>query len=201
MSASGSSVPTAHFDALYARADDPWGFETSDYEREKYAETIAALPPGRFARAFELGCSIGVLTGLLAERCDTILGGDCSEAAIERARRRNAGAPRIHFERMRAPGELPSGSFDLIVLSEVLYFLSRDDLLATAAYCEGTLAPNGLVILVNYLGATDAAFSGDAAAEAFLEAAKPWATLDKALRRPSFRLDVLARRHGSATRG
>ena len=58
----GGSLSAAYFDALYAGKDDPWGFATSPYEQAKYAATLEALATTRFASAFEVGCSIGVLT-------------------------------------------------------------------------------------------------------------------------------------------
>ena len=58
-----------HFRRLYARSADPWGFRTSGYEQEKYRRTIAALGERRFRSGFEPGCSIGVLTRMLATRC------------------------------------------------------------------------------------------------------------------------------------
>lgn len=193
MTSSGRSVPTAHFDALYERSSDPWRFETSDYERQKYARTIAALGGRRFKSGFELGCSIGVLTARLAERCDKLLAGDCSEAAIALARRRPMPNDAVVFRTMRAPDDLPDGEFDLIVLSEVLYFLSHDDLRAVAAYCGNSLETDGLLLLVNYLGPTDTALSGDEAADAFIEATSGHARIVEQQRDTHFRLDLLAR--------
>ena len=43
----GQSLPPSFFDEIYAEADDPWSFTTSDYEREKYATTLAELPRER----------------------------------------------------------------------------------------------------------------------------------------------------------
>jgi len=65
-----ASLPPGYFDALYAASPDPWAFETSAYERAKYAATLDALPARRYRRALEVGCSIGVLTRQLADRCD-----------------------------------------------------------------------------------------------------------------------------------
>ena len=61
-----------YFEGIYADGPDPWGFETSEYERRKYDLTLAALPRRRYARALEPGCSIGVLTADLARRCDAV---------------------------------------------------------------------------------------------------------------------------------
>ncbi len=81
------SLEPAYFDALYAADPDPWQFATSAYEREKYDATLAALPT-RIGSAFEIGCSIGILTRRLAERCNTLLAVDVAKAALAAARRR-----------------------------------------------------------------------------------------------------------------
>lgn len=60
------SLPPSYFDDLYQAKADPWGFETSEYEANKYAATLAALPNARYRSAFEIGGSIGVLTAKLA---------------------------------------------------------------------------------------------------------------------------------------
>ena len=63
-------LPVAYFEEIYSRAEDPWHFETSWYERRKYELTMAALPRERYRRAFEPGCANGALTERLASRCD-----------------------------------------------------------------------------------------------------------------------------------
>ena len=50
-----------YFEQLYSRDPDPCRFATSEYERSKYAATLAAVP-GQHQSCFEVGCSIGVLT-------------------------------------------------------------------------------------------------------------------------------------------
>jgi hypothetical protein len=74
------SRPAAHFERLYQTDPDPWGFKTSAYEQTKYRHTLSALAGRRFKSGLEFGCSIGILTRLLASRCDTILGRDIVEA-------------------------------------------------------------------------------------------------------------------------
>ena len=56
----------ADFEARYRLDPDPWGYATSEYERDKYEATLAACGEGPFADALELGASIGVFTQLLA---------------------------------------------------------------------------------------------------------------------------------------
>ena len=113
----------AYFDALYTRDADPWDFRTSDYEKRKYAATIAMIGDRRYAQGPEVGCSIGVLSALLAPICDAFLGLDISEIPLNDARAICAAFPNARFTCMATPGDWPEGQFDLIVLSEVLYFL------------------------------------------------------------------------------
>ena len=165
MSRRTASIPPDYFDALYASDPDPWRFATSDYEREKYAATLAALPEGRFAAGLEIGCSIGVLTRQLAGCCDHLLALDVAEAALAQARAR---CPAVTFERRRIPDEWPPGTFDLILFSEVLYYLDEPTLRITAGKAMAALRPGGCVVMVHYLGLTDYPLSGDDAADAFV---------------------------------
>ena len=136
MSRPESSLPAAYFAALYQADADPWRFASSDYERRKYAATLAALPRQAYRRGFEVGCSIGVLTSQLARRCDHLLAVDVADQALAQARARCAGQPGVRLERMEVPSQLPDSSFDLLLLSEVVYYWSVGDLERMAAVPE-----------------------------------------------------------------
>ncbi len=195
---SRESLPGGYFDALYARDEDPWGFRTRDYERAKYEDTVAALEGRRFDAAVEVGCSIGELTARLASHCAALLGVDIAEAALVQARRRNAGAPQLRFARLALPGERPEGRFDLIVLSEVLYYFSRADLARVAAWACEALEPGGVALLVHWLGETpDYPLTGDTAVEAFLTDTAGTLTTDRRWRRELYRIDRLSRSGGA----
>ncbi|TPG57719.1 methyltransferase domain-containing protein [Roseomonas nepalensis] len=186
------SLPAEYFDALYARDPDPWRFETSDYERGKYDATLAALPCARYARALEVGCSIGVLTADLAPRCEALLALDAAEAPLRRARERLAGQPHVAFALAGVPAAWPEDAapFDLILLSEVVYYLSPPDVERLAARVAASLAPGGDVLLVHWTGETDYPLSGDEAVERFV-AASPGLEVRRAERAERYRLDLL----------
>jgi len=78
---------------MYREKTDPWNFATDAYERSRYESLLSALAGQRYHRAFEPGCSIGVLTASLAPFCDELLAIDLSETAISHARRRCAVYP------------------------------------------------------------------------------------------------------------
>jgi len=180
-----------YFDRLYAADPDPWRFTTSAYERAKYAVTLAALPSRRFASGLEIGCSIGVLTRLLAPYCERLLGLDVSAAPLIRARQTCADQRHVSFRQASIPQQWPDGRFDLVMLSEVLYFIGPENIPVTAQRLRGCLLPGAAVVLVNWLGDTGTVCGGDAAAELMLSAASGFLTRRLHLRMPRYRLDVL----------
>jgi len=146
----GGSLGERFFDDFYAGKSDPWGFETRWYEERKRAITVASLPRERFARALEVGCSTGVLTERLAQRCDRLLAIDIADAPLERARTRLLGNPQVAFAKMTTPREWPDGEFDLVVLSEVGYYWDADDLETALDRVLASLAPDGVLLACHW---------------------------------------------------
>ncbi|WP_064742987.1 SAM-dependent methyltransferase [Pseudonocardia spinosispora] len=142
-------VYRAYFEYLYARHKDPWDYETDPYERDKYARTLEALGGRRFTRALDVGCSIGVLTALLAHSCDDLVAIDASALAIRRARRRLAPFSHVDVRRGSLPEDIPAGPFDLVVCSEVLYYFDEELLSATLEGLKRELAPGGVLLAVH----------------------------------------------------
>ncbi|MFW7266456.1 class I SAM-dependent DNA methyltransferase [Gluconacetobacter sp. Hr-1-5] len=190
------SERAARFDRLYAGDIDPWKFRSSAYEKGKYRATMEALPRPRYALAIEAGCSIGELTRLLSRRCDHVIGLDVSSVALDASARRNADRPNITFRCGELPGAWPAGSpVDLIVLSEVLYFLSPDEIEDLADRIAANWCPDGHCVLVNYLGPTAEALQGAEAADLFISAmtALPGIRSTVRMTKDRYRLDLLTR--------
>jgi trans-aconitate methyltransferase len=189
------SRDSSHFARLYEANPDPWGFRTDPYEQDKYRRSIEVLGGHRFASGLEVGCSIGVLTRMLAARCETLLALDIVDQPLEAAARRCADQPWVRFRRLQVPDEWPDQTFDLIVLSEVLYFLSPSDVDRCARRAVDSLLPGAKVLLVNWLGQSDDPCSGDQAADRFIAATTAMTgslTVTVQDRRPRYRLDLLA---------
>lgn len=200
MTARRSSVSPAYFDAMYAADPDPWNFATSAYETEKYAATLSALPRQRYASALEIGCSVGVFTRLLADRCDTVLAVDASGRALEHARDRCGDLPSVSFQRVHIPAEFPEEQFDLIVISEVGYYLSRTDLLRAREHVLDALAPHGHLLLVHWTPPIDdAPLTGDEVHDCFGAAGDRLIRTD-GRRFDTYRIDLFEQREpGCAT--
>ena len=139
-----------YFEKLYAESPDPWGFETSPYERRKYERTLDVLGRRRYRHALEVGCSIGVFTAMLAPLCDDLLAVDVSEKAIATAKERLAGFPHVRLEVRTLPEKTPEESFDLVVASEVLYYWPEDVMLAALRRFEEVLTPGGTLLAVHW---------------------------------------------------
>ena len=193
MSEPRQTLRPEYFDALYTVDLDPWKFATSPYERGKYMLTLNAMPKPRYRSALEVGCSIGVLTRSLASRCDAVVAIDAAPIPVAEARRRCADLPGVRFEQMFVPDQWPDGAFELILLSEVVYYLSTEDVGRLAARVAGSLPRGGSVILVHWTGPTDYPLSGDEAATLFIERIQPTCVLKREDRYRQFRLDVLSR--------
>ncbi|MBT2558656.1 methyltransferase domain-containing protein [Hymenobacter sp. ISL-91] len=191
------TLPPDYFDKVYEANQDPWDFATSPYEQEKYAATLAALPRSHYARAFEIGCSLGILTARLAPRCGYLLAVDVAEAALQQARQRCANLPQVALQLLRVPDEFPDGQFDLILVSEVGYYWNPADLARAADQLLAALPAGGQLVLVHWTPPVhDYPLTGDAVHEFFLEKATPNGPLRHlhGQRHEKYRLDVLERR-------
>lgn len=144
-----------HFERLHENDADPWSTRTSWYERRKRDLLLASLPRERYTRGLELGCSNGATSVDLAARCDRLVCLDAAQAAVDLATERTRDIDSVVVRRMRVPGEWPVGSFDLIVISELAYYLATDQWQATIDACVRSLAPGGSVVLCHWTGTAD----------------------------------------------
>lgn len=143
------------FDALFEGQDDPWGFKTRWYEQRKRAITLAALPRPRYASAYEPGCANGELSAALADRCDQLLVSDGNTRALTLARARLAALPHVRVLPAWLPAEWPPGRFDLIVISEVGYYLDTAALQDLAVRARQGLDEQGTVLACHWKAPID----------------------------------------------
>lgn len=161
-----TGVSISHLHGLYAATDDPWNFVASPYEQEKFRATRSALSRTRYRAAFELGCGNGQLARHLAGAVAHYTGMDAVETALKAARKT---LPAGTFVKGYYPCALPEESFDLVVLSEILYFLDHATLRLLAADIAARW-PAAEILCVTYLGPSGNALQGDEALSAFIPA-------------------------------
>nr|WP_255587228.1 trifunctional glycosyltransferase/class I SAM-dependent methyltransferase/polysaccharide deacetylase [Hephaestia mangrovi] len=144
------------WDAFFEQ-EDPWHY-SSAYEQLKYEQTLSILPDRPIGRAIELACAEGMFTAMLAPRVATLRAVDISTRAIERAevRCRGQGIENVDFGTLDFFNEPIGDGWDLIVSSEVLYYMADVAQLADfAGRVERALAPGGLFVHAHAYEVTD----------------------------------------------
>lgn len=145
------SSPADYFDAMFKATSDPWGFRNRWYEKRKRQLTLATLPREHYRRIFEAGCANGELSADLAQRCSELICCDVSPTAAELAKERLTDAAHAHVYAGALPGDWPEGSFDLIVLSEIGYYLDEAALLSVIEQSLESLTPDGALLACHWL--------------------------------------------------
>lgn len=125
-------------------------YSLSSYEQSKRAATLAFLGRERYARAFEPGCGYGHLSKPLSERCDSLLAWECDKATHDKATDFLAPHENIDVELAHVPAMWPTGNFDLIVLCEILYYLTPEDLREVAGLADASLCDGGELIACHW---------------------------------------------------
>lgn len=143
--------PESYFDSLYSNSGDPWDYRQRWYEKRKRDLTLACLPRQRYTRGFEPACSNGELSAGLAQRCETLLCTDFNTKAVALAKARLAGFPGVEVQQCALPHEWPQGEFDLIVFSEVGYYLSPEALAEVAVQASRSLSKGGTLLACHWL--------------------------------------------------
>ncbi len=146
-------LPDSYFDRMYAESADPWQLQTRWYERRKFAICMAMLPYPRYRHAFEPGCSVGVLTEALMGRCDHVTSADVAAAALEATHRRLMATgcrDRVALLHQSLDDPWPALHFDLVVLSEVGYYLPPDVLRAVLDRELPRVAPGATVLAAHW---------------------------------------------------
>ena len=186
------TTSASFFEEKYQRSGDPWAFASSAYEQQRYQAIYDAVSFRHYSRAFEPGCSIGVLTEKLAAICDHIEAIDLSATAIAHARERTKHLSHVNTTCGGLPAFIPDGMYDLIVFSEIGYYFSEDGLFAVGQTLTGRLSSSGVFLAAHWLGESpDHLLPGDRVHEILAEVGH--LALQHSERRPGFRLDLWQR--------
>lgn len=139
-----------YFERLYQR-DDPYGYRNRWYEQRKRQLLLACLPRAHFGAGWEFGCSNGELSAQLATRCDYLLATDGNARAAQLAEQRLADFPHATAQHAHHPRDWPQGRFELIVFSEVGYFLPLEELRESVQRMRHSLTDDGLLVACHWL--------------------------------------------------
>lgn len=148
------------FERLYLESPDPWDYQASPYERQKYERSLARALDWRSASesALEIGCSVGVFTEMLTRHFNTVTAIDVSKEAIRAAARNNSAQSNIRF----VHGDLLSlkldSQYDLIVCAEILYYIRERDVATVCHQLDRYLAATGVILMVTGLSSGESNF-------------------------------------------
>jgi trans-aconitate methyltransferase len=184
----------ADFEAKYRIDPDPWRTLTDPYESHKRELTLAACGPGPFSSACDLGAGTGVLAAALAPRCDRLLALDGAPTAVAEAQRRLVPFPHAEARVATLPDGLPTGPLDLVVASEILYYLDNGSFHMVLDWLPNALTRGGCVVAVHWTGsAPDLQRSADEVGTALATTPGLRMIEDGAEATEGFRLDILER--------
>lgn len=139
-----------YFDSLYEGNDDPWHYQTRWYEARKRQMCLSALPYAHYGHVLELGCGIGVMSVELARRCNRLLCLDGQARAVQLASARLQAASHVEVRQGLIPQDLPDGQYDLIVMSEILYYLQPEQLQQVISWVGRHLQPHGSLLCCHW---------------------------------------------------
>jgi hypothetical protein len=139
--------------SLLKENEDPWNYTNDPVEMDRFKSASNLLEMTRgdrlFENAFEVACSEGVFTNILAPRCKSLLAVDLSEAALSRAKLRCAGRE-VKFEQWDLFTSPAPKDLDLVVVMDVVeYFLSPSDVRNARDKLVNSLRPGGYLLLGN----------------------------------------------------
>jgi SAM-dependent methyltransferase len=144
------AIDFAGFEEKFRADIDPWDYQHSSFERKKRELLVKACGYAKRGRGLEVGCANGETTRCLAPLCLTLTALDGSPTAIAEARRRVGDTARVRFVQAILPEQMPAGPFDLIVASEIAYYLSPHALQRLARRFAEALAPGGRIVLLHH---------------------------------------------------
>lgn len=138
-----------NFETLFATQPDPWKY-TSEYEQTKYEQTLSLIPQSKVNNVLELACAEGHFTVQLAAKVKRLLATDISQIALERTAERCNQFKHIDFKRLDLVADDIPGTFELVICSEVLYYVgSKTDLKNVALKMMNAVEPGGYILMAH----------------------------------------------------
>lgn len=144
------AISLAGFEQTFERDPDPWSTFSSRDELVKRNVILHALGPRKHGRLLELGSGNGAHSVALARkslRMHACEGTDTGFRLTASALRHD---PRAHAHRLILPGRFPGASYDAVVISELLYYLDNQTLLAVAQESARRLRTGGTLVLAHH---------------------------------------------------
>ena len=144
-------ITVAGFDAKFADNDDPWRTFDDPDEALKRRAILHAVGAGPWGRVLEIAAGNGSNSAAMAPRARRL---DATEATehgtqlVTKAVRPYQG--RARAIRLAVPARFPRPRYDIIVVAELLYYLSPRAMAHTARDIAKSLRPSGTLVLAHH---------------------------------------------------
>lgn len=164
-------------------ARDPWSLDTNRYEQTRYGLMLDLIRSEKevYESGLEIGCAAGSFTFRLRKLCKKLHVVDCEARAIEKCRLRLANASEVRFS-VADISECTAwcDSYDLIVVSEVLYYLeTAERVAATVKTIASWLGLEGVLLFGSVSDAIASRWGWPGAESTILELSKYLREVDR----------------------
>jgi 2-polyprenyl-3-methyl-5-hydroxy-6-metoxy-1,4-benzoquinol methylase len=156
---SSSIFVSAYFNILYLQKKDPYRISkelNKAADTNKYDQAFGLLNGFHGRNALEIACGEGRLTHYVTAYADKVLAFDISSVAIRRARQTNPDPEHISYEQGDlSTWSIPDQGYDLVFCSEVLSYISRENLDEIVARVAAWVGPSGELLLIHHRSQKD----------------------------------------------
>ena len=102
----------------------------------------------------ECACGTGLLTGVIAPRCESLIATDFSAKMLKRAEKKYGGYANVRFDEANILRlSYPNGRFDTVVAANIIHLL--DEPYQALSELERVCKPGGKIIIPTYMNQTD----------------------------------------------
>lgn len=145
----GKGWDVIDFSVRYESPDkDSWSYTADPAHLERLQRILKALSPSEGKKVLELGCAEGFITKEIAKQAAQVVACELSPLAAERTRNACKGlSVRVIVGDIRTC--LPKETFDIILASDVFYYLTAAELSRVADTLAHGAAEDGRLIMAN----------------------------------------------------
>lgn len=145
------AISLGGFEQKFEADPDPWQTWDSRYEASKRASLSKAIGAGRYGRGLEIAAGNGSNTPMIARKTRRLIATEGAPAGADLVREAVYGMPSVEVVLHDVADRLPAHAFDLIVISELLYYLGPKPFGMLAREVSRTLQPGGRLVLLHHV--------------------------------------------------
>lgn len=143
-------ITLAGFEDKFRSDADPWRTFSGADEALKRRAILHALGPGPIGRVLELASGNGSNSAAIAPRALRLDATEATASGTRLTAKAIAAWDRARARPLVLPGRFPRATYDMIVLAELLYYLSAHDMRRVARDVARALRLGGWLVLAHH---------------------------------------------------